>query len=100
MANPHSLHDDHSWAAWDGCLEEDDSSARRSPTHSRITSTTAVPVSGHGVVERADGSAARRLTVYLPVDLYRRVKLHAAGLDCNLSELVAGLLDRELSKQG
>ena len=49
-----------------------------------------------GLVVRADGSAMRRLTVYVEPELYKRVKVHVAGLDSNLSEWVAALLEREL----
>jgi hypothetical protein len=98
MAEP-SFAEDRSWAAWDATQEDDETSARHSLTRTRVTTTTVAAGAGHGLVERADGSAARRLTVYLPPDLYRRVKLHVAGLECNLSEFVAEMLDRELDRQ-
>ncbi len=50
-----------------------------------------------GLVARADGSAMRRLSIYVEPELYKRVKVHVAGLDLNLSEWVSALLERELS---
>jgi len=49
-----------------------------------------------GLVPRADGSAMRRLTTYVTPETYKRVKVHVAGLDLNLSEWVAALIEREL----
>jgi len=50
-----------------------------------------------GVTVRADGSTARRLTVYVPPELYRRCKVRAAELDSSLSDWVGEVLARELA---
>ena len=50
----------------------------------------------HGLVQRADGSAMRRLTTYVTPETYKRVKIHVAGLDLNLTEWVGALIEREL----
>jgi hypothetical protein len=49
-----------------------------------------------GEVKRADGSSMRRISIYLTPELYKATKIHVAGLDANLSEWVAGLIEREV----
>ena len=50
-----------------------------------------------GITVRADGSRARRLTVYVAPELYRRCKVRAAELDRSLSDWVGEVLARELA---
>ncbi|MBI4702982.1 MAG: hypothetical protein HY744_17840 [Deltaproteobacteria bacterium] len=106
MADPHSFVRDTGWAAWDAAsaragacappIEAGCSAPAKATTHAAPRPAVRRP--GHGIVARVNGSTARRLTVYLPVDLYRRVKLHVAGLEGNLSEFVTALLDREIGR--
>ncbi len=49
-----------------------------------------------GLVPRADGSAMRRMTVYVRPELYKAARVHVAELDKNLSEWVAGLIEHQL----
>ncbi|MEZ4447249.1 MAG: hypothetical protein R3B72_49675 [Polyangiaceae bacterium] len=46
---------------------------------------------------RSDGSEVRRLTIYLPPELYLECKVHAAGLDRSLSEWIGDLVRAELA---
>jgi len=49
-----------------------------------------------GLVPRADGSAMRRMTVYVSPELYKAARVHVARLDQNLSEWVSGLIEQQL----
>ena len=40
-------------------------------------------------VQRKDGRELRRMTVYLPADLAARLRVHCAGRDVDVSEVVA-----------
>ncbi len=41
-----------------------------------------------GKVQRADGTEARRLVVYLPPELMQRLRVHCAEAEVSLSEVV------------
>jgi hypothetical protein len=53
------------------------------------------------ILARKDGRQLRRMTVYLPPELARRLAIHAAGADMDVSgalaEIVAGFLDGKTS---
>jgi hypothetical protein len=48
------------------------------------------------VVERSDGRQLRRTTVYLPPELHRRVAVHAASFDIDVSGVVVEALEQFL----
>ena len=50
-----------------------------------------------GVVARADGRELRRMTVYLPVDLAKRLAVYCAAEDRDLSEVIAEAVAARLS---
>lgn len=57
-----------------------------------------------GVVTRADGKEAGRITVYVPVDLALRLRQHCFELDMTMSEVAGKVLvdalERHLSDHG
>ena len=48
------------------------------------------------IVQRKNGAALRRMTIYLPPDLARRLRIQAAEADRDMSELVADALRKHL----
>jgi len=58
-----------------------------------------VPVAHRAVVERADGSKVRRSTIYLPVELARRLSVHAAEHDLDVSAVVAAAVEVYLDRR-
>lgn len=55
-------------------------------------------VKGRAVVERKDGRALRRMTLYLPVDLAKRLALHCVEHERDMSEVVTAAVERELGR--
>jgi hypothetical protein len=49
------------------------------------------------VITRADGRELRRMTVYLPVELAKRLRLHCAGADTDVSGFLGELIDERLN---
>jgi hypothetical protein len=50
------------------------------------------------VVRRKGGREVRRATVYLPPDLHRRLAVHAANSDSDVSSVIAELLEAHLPR--
>lgn len=44
------------------------------------------------------GNARKRQTVYLPVDLAKWLKLHSVQVECDMSEIITGLLQEYRTK--
>ena len=55
-----------------------------------------VQVSGLGIVQRRDGRVRRRMTVYLPPDLAKKLKIHAVIEDREISDVVAEAVEKLL----
>lgn len=51
-----------------------------------------------GLVERADGRQRRRLTIYLPVELAKRLVVHCAAGELEMSDVVTDAVERELAR--
>jgi hypothetical protein len=72
----------------------------RSSTRRTRRSVTRAPgrsdVRAVGVVERADGRQRRRLTVYLPVELAKRLVVHCAASELEMSDVVTDAVERAL----
>lgn len=51
------------------------------------------------VVERRDGRELRRMTVYLPPSLAKRLALHAVEVEQDMSAVVAEAVERLLSAE-
>lgn len=51
------------------------------------------------IITRVDGRELRRMTVYLPPDLARRLAVYAAKTDCDISAAIATICDDFLDKQ-
>ncbi len=49
-----------------------------------------------GVVTRRDGRELRRVTVYVPADLGKRLAVHCAVEGCDMSEVVTDALSTHL----
>ena len=49
---------------------------------------------------RANGRTLRRMTLYLPADLAKRLRLAAVVEDVDVSTLVADAVSRELDRRG
>ena len=52
------------------------------------------------VVDRRDGRELRRMTVYLPSSLAKRLAMRAVELDADMSAVVAEAVERHLSAHG
>ena len=48
------------------------------------------------ILARKDGRELRRMTIYLPPDLARRLKVYAAGADMDISRALAEKIYHEL----
>jgi len=63
--------------------------------------TPPVPRRTKAILARKDGRQLRRMTIYLPPELARRLAIHAAGADMDVSgalaEIVAAFLDTKAS---
>ena len=55
-----------------------------------------VQVSGLGIVQRRDGRVRRRMTVYLPPDLAKKLKIYAVSEDREISDVVAEAVEKLL----
>ena len=51
------------------------------------------------VETRKDGRELRKQTIYLPTELYRRIRVYAAANDADMSELTVQALEAFLNKQ-
>jgi hypothetical protein len=49
-----------------------------------------------GIVRRADGRVRRRLTVYLPVDVAKRLVVHCASTEIDISDVVTDAVHKAL----
>jgi hypothetical protein len=58
--------------------------------------TSKPPTARRGVLQRKDGRSLRRMTVYLPVDLAKRLAIRCAEEDRDISDLIAHAVDRTL----
>ena len=56
----------------------------------------APPAGARGVLARKDGRELRRMTLYLPSDLARRLAVHCATHDLEMSEVVTAAVRRHL----
>ena len=65
------------------------------------TEASRVPRRTKAILARKDGRQLRRMTIYMPPELARRLAIHAAGADMDVSgalaEIVAGFLDGKTS---
>ena len=52
---------------------------------------------GRGVVLRSDGRTLRRMTVYLPIDLGKRLAVHAAENETDISTIATQAINDFLS---
>lgn len=55
-----------------------------------------VQTSGLGIVQRRDGRVRRRMTVYLPPDLAKKLKIYAVSEDREISDVVAEAVEKML----
>ena len=73
-----------------------DAGSTQSPTEA-----SRAPRRTKAILARKDGRQLRRMTIYMPPELARRLAIHAAGADMDVSgalaEIVAGFLDSKTS---
>jgi hypothetical protein len=62
------------------------------------TSKRSKPSPSRAVLERADGRTLRRMTVYLPTDLAKRLALHCVERDQDMSAVIAESVARTLKR--
>jgi len=63
------------------------------------TSKRPEPPKARAVLTRADGREVRRLTLYLPADLAKRLAVHCAQRDEDMSDVTAIALTQHLDAQ-
>jgi hypothetical protein len=68
---------------------------KRPKIEPEVSSEPLVP-STRGVLARADGREVRRLTLYLPVELAKRLAIHCAEHDRDLSDVVSEAVAKQL----
>lgn len=59
-------------------------------------STQTSELTGPGLVQRQSGKVRRRMTVYLPPELAKRLAVHCAGEGVEMSTVVAEALEKHL----
>lgn len=53
--------------------------------------------SRRGIVARADGRELKRMTVYLPADLAKRLAIHCADIDSDVSRVISAAVEGMLT---
>ncbi len=57
---------------------------------------TVVKATRQAPLQRKDGRQVRKMTIYLPVDLAKRLAMHCTAVEVDMSETVAEALSRLL----
>lgn len=72
---------------------------KKATTQGRVRQVRTAAKSGKTTTYRTEaGEVLNRVTVYIPTELHKRAKVRAISTDQNVSQLIIGLLERELSK--
>lgn len=71
-------------------------SGRSGVQASKRSSVSPSKSAGRGIVARADGRELRRMTLYLPADLAKRLAVYCAEHDADLSEVVTEAVAKRL----
>jgi hypothetical protein len=66
-----------------------------SGTSDRSTAQT----SGRPAIQRKDGRTLRKMTIYMPVDLAKRLAVHCAAADVDMSDTVVEAVTAHLAAQ-
>jgi hypothetical protein len=55
-------------------------------------------VARQGTYQRRNGTPSRMVCMFLPVEVYRALKLHCTRLDCLMKDFVASAIDEKLRR--
>ena len=80
-------------------VEEPGGSSTRRIRHSGTRVPERSNARAVGLVERADGRKRRRLTVYLPMGLAKRLVLHCAAGELEISDVVTDAVEQALERR-
>ena len=72
----------------------------QAPGHPSVQTTSAPTTRQKAIVTRADGVERRRLTVYLPPALAKRLAMYATGAEVEMSEVAADAIEAWLQTRG